>query len=118
MGGLSDLIRFLEILILYTADFNPRINKDIIIIIIIAVIIIIVIIIIVLITIVIITNVCYYYYYYYYYMSTRIYRRVDFYNHDDPCFDNITSQYNNENFITCSIFGNSFVLMLITFINK
>ena len=111
------MIRFLEILILYTADFNPRINKDIIIIII-AVIIIIVIIIIVLITIVIITNVCYYYYYYYYYMSTRIYRRVDFYNHDDPCFDNITSQYNNENFITCSIFGNSFVLMLITFINK
>ena len=44
MGGLSDLLRFLEtvyvfffifrililILILYTTDFNPRINKDII----------------------------------------------------------------------------------------
>ena len=106
MGGLSDLIRFLEILILYTTDFNPRTNEDII-----------VIIIIVLITIVIVTNVCYYYCYYYY-MSTRIYRRVDFYNHDDPCFDNIASQYTNENFIICSIFGNSFVLMLITFINK
>ena len=46
MGGLSNLLRFLEtvfffflifrilILILYTTDFNPRINKDIIVIII------------------------------------------------------------------------------------
>ena len=47
VGGLSDLIRFLEtvstlfftyififrILILYTTDFNPRINKDFVIII-------------------------------------------------------------------------------------